>query len=64
MNKLCVLAVFALASVFAGAVQAGVEVGDQGPSFEFDKSWNMPEGVTNLEGLRGQIIMVERWATT
>lgn len=64
MNKITMLAVLALASVFACTAQAAVEVGDQGPNFEFEKSWNMPEGVTDLEGLRGQIVMVERWGTT
>lgn len=60
MNKLALMAVAAL---FAGSLCAAVEVGDMGPNFKFDKSWNFGAGVDELDDLKGNIILVERWAT-
>jgi hypothetical protein len=50
------------AFVFAGSLSA-VAPGDQGPNFKFDKSWNIEEGVTELDQLRGKVVMIEAWAT-
>ncbi|MBX3458672.1 MAG: hypothetical protein KF696_01760 [Planctomycetes bacterium] len=47
----------------AGVLHAGVEVGDQGANFKFDKSWNVPQGFTELDQYRGKVVMIERWAT-
>jgi thiol-disulfide isomerase/thioredoxin len=63
MSKWSLLALCLVATVFAGSATAGVEVGDMGPNYKFDKSWNMPEGVTQLDDFRGKLVMVERWAT-
>lgn len=63
MIKLSYAFVALVACLFAGTVSAGVEVGDVGPNFSFDKSWNTPEGFTDLDAYRGKIVMVERWAT-
>lgn len=57
-------AVFALAAlVGAGVLHAGVEMGDQGTNFKFDKSWNTPQGFAELDHYRGKVVMIERWAT-
>lgn len=62
-----ILGSFALALLsavaFAGSLSAGVEPGDQGPNFKFDKSWNIEEGITELDQYRGKIVMIEAWAT-
>lgn len=63
MNKLGLVAVALLACICAGAANAAVEVGDLGPNFAFDKSWNTPEGFDDLDAYRGKIVMIERWAT-
>jgi len=63
MNKLSIAFVALLACMLAGTASAGVEVGDMGPNFKFDKSWNTPEGFNDLDAYRGKIVMVERWAT-
>ena len=63
MNKVCIAALALVCAVFAGSLAAGVEVGDQGPNYKFDKSWNMPDGVDELDDFRGKIVLVERWAT-
>jgi hypothetical protein len=65
MNRVALFALTAVtAAVLAGSLSAAVEVGDTGPSFKFDKSWNFEAGVTELSQLRGKVVMVERWATT
>lgn len=51
-----------MAFVLAGAVHAA-QVGEMGPNFTFKKSWNVPEGFTQLEHYRGKVVMIERWAT-
>lgn len=51
-----------LCAIGATAAHA-VEVGEQGPNFKFDKSWNFDAAITELDQLRGKVIMVESWAT-
>ena len=63
MNKLCFAALAVVAAVFACSASAAVSVGDQGPNYKFDKSWNMPDGADELDDFRGKIVIVERWAT-
>lgn len=57
-------AVAMLVALCAGSIHAAVEVGDMGPNFKFEQSWNTPEGFNDLDAYRGKIVMVERWATT
>jgi len=57
------LGLLALASVlFAGSLNA-VAVGEMGPDFKFDKSWNTIEGSTKLSDYRGKVVLIEAWAT-
>ena len=63
MNKLGFAVIALMACVFASAATAAVEVGDMGPNFTFDKSWNTPEGFEDLDAYRGKVVMIERWAT-
>lgn len=57
------LGLLALASVlFAGSLSA-VAVGEMGPDFKFDKSWNTIEGSTKLSDYRGKVVLIEAWAT-
>lgn len=57
------LGLLALASVlFAGSLGA-VAVGEMGPDFKFDKSWNTIEGSTKLSDYRGKVVLIESWAT-
>ena len=58
------LAVVMLSALCAGTVHGAVEVGDMGPNFKFEKSWNTPAGFSQLDDYRGKVVMVERWATT
>jgi hypothetical protein len=60
LNSIAVATLVAVA--FAGALGA-VEVGDIGPDFAFDKSWNTPAGFTMLADYRGKVVMVEAWGT-
>ncbi|MBP9893653.1 MAG: hypothetical protein KBG84_17245 [Planctomycetes bacterium] len=61
--KATALGLLALASVlFAGSLSA-VAVGEMGPDFKFDKSWNTIEGATKLSDYRERVVLVERWAT-
>lgn len=63
MNKLGFTAVALLTCLFAGTASAGVEVGDMGPNFTFEKSWNTPAGFNDLDAYRGKVVWIERWAT-
>lgn len=64
MNRVALFALTAVtAAVLAGSLSAAVEVGDAGPNFKFDKSWNLDAGVTELDQLRGKVVMIEAWAT-
>jgi hypothetical protein len=57
------LAIMALvAALFAGSLSA-IAVGDMGPDFKFDKSWNTIEGSTKLSDYRGKVVLIEAWAT-
>ncbi|CAG0988585.1 hypothetical protein PLCT2_02336 [Planctomycetaceae bacterium] len=61
--KATALGLLALASVlFAGSLSA-VAVGEMGPDFKFDKSWNTIEGATKLSDYRGKVVLIEAWAT-
>lgn len=61
--KATALGLLAVASVlFAGSLSA-VAVGEMGPDFKFDKSWNTLEGATKLSDCRERVVLVERWAT-
>ncbi len=57
------LGILALAvALFAGSLSA-VAVGEMGPDFKFDKSWNTIEGSTKLSDYRGKVVLIESWAT-
>ena len=60
------MSLFALAAVtalvFAGSLSA-LGVGEMGPNFKFDKSWNFPGGETELDQFRGRVVLIESWAT-
>lgn len=61
--KATAMGLLALASVlFAGSLSA-VAVGEMGPDFKFDKSWNTIEGATKLSDYRGKVVLIEAWAT-
>lgn len=51
-----------LAAFLATSLSAA-EVGDQSTDFDFDKSWNTPEGAEKLSSLKGRLVMLEFWAT-
>lgn len=61
--KTTLLGLLALASaLWAGSLSA-VAVGEMGPDFKFDKSWNTIEGATKLSDYRGKVVLIEAWAT-
>ena len=63
MNRISLFALAVMtASIFATSASA-LEIGEKGPNFTFDKSWNFPDGETELDQLRGKVVMVESWAT-
>lgn len=35
----------------------------QAPDFTFERSWNTPAGMSKLSDYRGQVVLVEVWAT-
>lgn len=43
------------------ALPAGLAA--QAPDFSFDRSWNTPPGMSRLGDYRGQVVLVEVWAT-
>jgi hypothetical protein len=54
------------AALFAAApALAEVNVGDKAPSIRVGAWYNLPKGVSGLQDqhMRGQILMVEFWAT-
>ncbi|MBX3460226.1 MAG: hypothetical protein KF696_09760 [Planctomycetes bacterium] len=56
------LIMLAAVALGAGSLRAQ-DVGSQAPDIEFDWSWNLPEGVTSLSGLRGSTVLLEFFAT-
>ncbi|HRJ79605.1 MAG TPA: hypothetical protein PLF37_13975 [Planctomycetota bacterium] len=62
MTKTWSMALLAALAVFATALPA-IEVGDSGPDFKFDKSWNALEGATKLSDYRERVVLLEVWAT-
>lgn len=63
MNRVALFALTAVtAAVLAGSLSA-VEVGDQSIDFDFEKSWNTPEGATKLSSYKGKVVLLEWWAT-
>ncbi|RIK65402.1 MAG: hypothetical protein DCC64_01835 [Planctomycetota bacterium] len=62
MTKAWSMALLAAVAIFATALSA-VEVGDAGPDFKFDKSWNALEGATKLSDYRDRVVLLEVWAT-
>lgn len=53
----------AILCAIGATTASALEVGEQGPNFKFDKSWNFDAAVTELNHLRGKVVMVESWAT-
>lgn len=41
----------------------GVLCAQNAPDFIFDQSWNLPAGMSKLSDYRGQVVLVEVWAT-
>ncbi len=54
-----------LCMVFASGAVAEVKVGERAPAVAASKWWNLPKGMTRLDpkDLKGQIVLVEFWAT-
>jgi len=48
--------------LFAAAPLAALEAGDAAPDFSFERTWNMG-GERSLSGLRGNVVLLEFWAT-
>ena len=48
--------------LFAAAPLAALEAGDAAPDFAFEQTWNMG-GESSLNALRGNVVLVEYWAT-
>ena len=57
------LSVFLFAALLSLPLAAVVDVGDIAPDFQFNRTWNMPQEATSLASLRGQLVLVETWAT-
>lgn len=54
-----------LAAGLTAPVMAGVQVGDKSPAISAGSWYNLPKGIKSLTPahLKGQIVMVEFWAT-
>lgn len=57
------LSAFLFAALLSLPLAAVVDVGDPAPDFQFNRTWNMPQEATGLASLRGQLVLVETWAT-
>jgi len=60
--RACLILTALAAVILAGSAKAAA-VGEAGPNFKFDKSWNFEEGIDEVQDLRGRVVLVERWAT-
>lgn len=49
--------------VLLAAPLAAVGVGDKAPNFRFTDSWNAKAGASSLNDYRGQLVLLEVWAT-
>ncbi|OWY70883.1 hypothetical protein B7486_14890 [cyanobacterium TDX16] len=54
-----------LAAGLASPATAGVKIGDEAPAISAGSWFNLPKGIESLTPahLKGQIVMVEFWAT-
>jgi hypothetical protein len=54
-----------LAAGLASPVLAGAQIGDKSPAISAGSWFNLPKGIKSLTPahLKGQIVMVEFWAT-
>jgi hypothetical protein len=55
--------IVALLCAFAAGTASAVEVGEPGPSFQFNKSWNALDRAKQLDDYRGKAVLLEVWAT-
>lgn len=63
MNRIPMLATALLSAFCFASTLSAVEIGQDAPNFEFEKTWNMPGEPANLKALEGKVAMVEVWAT-
>ncbi|MFQ5429099.1 MAG: hypothetical protein ACE5E1_02215 [Phycisphaerae bacterium] len=63
--RTAVLAALCATAAAPVAASAGVKVGDKAPPLKVGQWMNLPEGMSklSLSDLKGQIVMVEFWAT-
>ena len=55
----------AVCAALAGTAQAAPKVGDKAPQIGAAYWWNLPKGMKSMDlsDLKGQVVMVEFWAT-
>ncbi len=61
MKLLSMMGLFA--TLLCSGTLAALQVGEKGPDFSFDKSWNTLEGATRLSDYKDKVVLVEIWAT-